>query len=139
MYLNFSNEKWSNLLKANNTYRDVKHLDEYIQELLSRQPPSSTVDLIQAIEVLTLLESVFRNVLCRSYVPAYRSINMNCGRYRAYVRNTEESLFHRLGFTANGDNLLTYTETDPQRTILCALVCSVYWMVIDQKLEKAKS
>lgn len=79
------------------------------------------------MEVYSLLECVLRNSLCRTYIPAYRTINMDCGRYRCYIGQTEEKLLEALGFERKSENFLTYSETDEQKTVGYALSCAVLW------------
>ncbi len=95
-------------------------------------------DYVTLIQFYSLLENVFRNVLLRPYVPAYRTINKDCGRYRSFIQHYEDRMpFKELRFESNGSNLLTYTEIDQSKTILYALTCNIlcrYFIV--KKLEK---
>ncbi len=91
---------------------------------------------IKYVEIFSLLENVFRNVLTRPYIPAYRTINMNCGRYRSFVTKSEEKLFKVLGFDVDFPNQLTYQEKDSSKTVIYAITCSVFWHVLRMKLNK---
>jgi len=91
-------------------------------------------DYIRLVQIFSLLENVFRNTLVRPYIPAYRTINMYCGRYRSFVTETEERLLAELNFQRVSPNLLTYQEQDPIHTILYAITCSVFWHVLSMKL-----
>ena len=93
LYSNFTVGSWRDHLERNNLYMDCKELFDYIEDLQKRDISTNPQVLIKAIEVFVLLESVLRNTLCRSYVPAYRTINTDCGRYRCYIEKREEQLF----------------------------------------------
>jgi hypothetical protein len=94
-------------------------------------------DYVTLIQFFSLLEDVFRNVLLRPYVPAYRTINKDCGRYRSFIQRYEERMpFKELQFEFNGSNLLTYKATDQTKTILYALTCSILCQYFIVKLDK---
>lgn len=93
---------------------------------------------VTLIQFYSLLENVFRNVLLRPYLPAYRTINLNCGRYRCFIKTYEDKLpFNKFHFEFDGQNLLTYTGTDQEKTILYALTCSILCHYMIEKLENS--
>lgn len=83
-------------------------------------------DYVTLIQYFSLLENVFRNVLLRPYIPAYRTINKDCGRYHSFIQPYENVMpLAELQFESNGSNLLTYVGTNQTETILYALTCSI--------------
>jgi hypothetical protein len=124
------------LLKIKSYYQLVQCIFSYCDEILKKENSLNATDYTRIIETLSLLESVFRNVILRPYIPAYRTINMDCGRYRCYVNSAAEQLFKIIGFKKINDNLLTYTETDPLKTVIYALTCTCFWFFFTGKLEK---
>jgi hypothetical protein len=124
--------------KSNDKFEQVKSLYDYVSRTIPEDATPVVDDCVRALEVLSLLESIYRHALCRPYVPAYRSINTNCGRYRSYVKKSEETLLERLDFKPVGDSLLNYAETDVSKTVVCALTCSALWGLVHGALEKEK-
>jgi hypothetical protein len=94
--------------------------------------------LIKLTEIFSLAENVLRNTLLRPYIPAYRTINMNCGRYSTSISELGEKLFKKLNFLETSGNLLTYQEKDPVHTVLYALTCYVFWHVLSMRLKKRR-
>ena len=93
-------------------------------------------DCVTLIQFYSLLENVFRNVLLRPYVPAYRTINKDCGRYRCFIERFETRLpFKELHFECDGSNLLTYKGTNQDDTIIYALTCAILSRYFILKLE----
>ena len=97
---------------------------------------STTDELVKYNELFSLLENVFRNALLRPYIPAYRTINMNCGRYRFSESNIGENLLFALKFRENPKGMITYEETEPQQTVVYALTCFVIWHFLSLRLKK---
>jgi hypothetical protein len=94
-------------------------------------------DCATLIQFYSLLENVFRNVLLRPYVPAYRTINKDCGRYRCFIKHYETRLpFKELQFECDGSNLLTYKGTNQDNTIIYALTCAILSQYFILKLER---
>jgi hypothetical protein len=127
---------WINTLIDTNRYDSSKNLINYFEDISSKFSSMNYDDCIKVIETISLLENVFRNVLLRPYIPAYRTINMNCGRYCCYIYSSAEELLKKIGFKNTTTNLLTYTETNPVITITYALTCSVLWHFFKLKLDK---
>ena len=93
-------------------------------------------DYVTLIQLYSLLENVFRNILLRPYIPAYRTINKDCGRYRSFIQPYESIIpFTKLQFESNGSNLLTYKEVNQTKTIVAALTCSIICHYYIQRLE----
>ena len=72
--------------------------------------------LIKLAELFSLAENVLRNALLQPYIPAYRTINMNCGRYVTSISTSGEELFRVLDFRSDS-NLLTYQGKDSKPEI----------------------
>jgi hypothetical protein len=113
----------------------VEHLLSYWTKYCDGNKLKEKNNLIKFIQIFSLLGTVFRNTLLRPYIPAYRTINMDCGQYRCFVTKPDERLFHDLGFEDNPANLLTYQEQDPTQTILYAITCFIFWHVLSMKLK----
>jgi len=78
-------------------------------------------ELVNLLEVISLLENVFRNAILLPYIPAYRSINVYCGRYQSFVHPIEKSVpFDKLNFKRQPSHLLTYVGTNQFETMRCA-------------------
>ena len=123
-------------LKDENQWESAKALFHFWEKLCVETKLTEEKDYIKYVEIFSLLENVFRNVLIRPYIPAYRTINMNCGRYRSFVTKSEEGLFKNLGFNEDSPNQLTYQEKDSSKTVIYAITCSVFWHVLRMKLNK---
>ena len=77
------------------------------------------------IEMCCLLENIFRNVILRPYVPAYRIINMDSIRHRFSKTNHFKKLLKNLGFIED-NTLFIYQERDYRKTILYAYICAAF-------------
>ncbi len=131
---NFNIAYLIDVLKSKNYFQVIQSIYSYSDEIRSKMQFMKSDDYTRVIETFSLLENVFRNALLRPYIPAYRTINMNCGRYRCYIDSKAEYLFKTLGFENMSDNLLTYTETDLLKTVVYALTCTCFWSYYTQKL-----
>lgn len=76
-------------------------------------------------QIYSLLENVYRNALLRPYVPAYRTINTHCGRYRSYIESHQYPLLDRLNFKYSPPNQYTLTESNELNIIKYAIVCGI--------------
>jgi hypothetical protein len=122
------------VLRKKNYFQVIQSIYSYCEEIRSKMQFMKSDGYSQVIETFSLLENVFRNALLRPYIPAYRTINKNCGRYRCYIDSNAEHLFTTLGFENMSDNLLTYTETDLFKTVIYALTCACFWSHYTRKL-----
>jgi hypothetical protein len=113
----------------------VKRLYEYWDDCCDRCKLVDKDDLIKFIELFSLAENVLRNALLRPYIPAYRTINMDCGRYITSKSKPGDELFRQLKFDKTSENLLTYQEEDQNKTILYALTCYVFWTDLSTRLK----
>ncbi|CAF1112884.1 unnamed protein product [Adineta steineri] len=122
------------LKKANYLFETWKNID-YNKRNMEKN------DIIKYIEIFSLLENVFRNVLLRPYIPAYRAINKYCGRYCCFISDADKPLFKNLGFRDDNDSseLLIYVGTDPLKTIIYAITCNIFWHVLTMNLPKYSS
>jgi hypothetical protein len=126
---------WKNELFSKNMWPRVKNLFSYWTQHCENDKLLNKDDYIKFIQIFSLLENVFRNTLVRPYIPAYRTINMDCGRYHSFVTKCEEHLFQSLSFFKDiSQNRLIYQEQDPIQTIIYAITCSVFWHVLSMKL-----
>ena len=82
-------------------------------------------DYLNLIQILSLLENVYRNALLRPYIPAYRTINSNCGRYRSFLEPLKYHLLQQLNFQNDPLNLHTYMESNELEIIKCAFICGI--------------
>jgi len=114
----------------------VQHLFSYWEEYCENDKFTNKDEYIRLIQIFSLLENVFRNTLLRPYIPAYRTINMNCGLYQSFVTKHEEYLFQYLGFKEVSPNLLIYQEKDPIQTILNDITCFVFFQDLSIKLRR---
>ncbi|CAF1232429.1 unnamed protein product [Rotaria magnacalcarata] len=126
---------WRNLLSSRNMIEPVKYIFAYWDEQFERKKLEKN-DIMKFIQIFSLLENVFRNVVLRSYIPAYRIINMNCGRYSSFVTKSDKQLFNMFKFRENPPNLLIYDGIDQIETILYAISCAVFWHSLSMKLTK---
>jgi len=124
------------LLKNKNLLQPAQCIFSYCNEIIKNESSFNSSDYTRIIETFSLLESVFRNVLLRPYIPAYRTINMDCGRYRCYINTAAQKLFDIIGFKSISDNLLTYTETDLLKTVIYAVTCIYFWGYFTWKLSE---
>lgn len=92
-------------------------------------------EILNFIHIFSLLENVFRNVLLRPYIPVYRTIDKNCGRYHSYVTDFNEILFKMFNFQEKSSNLLIYYGNDVIETIVYAITCIVFWHSLQLKLK----
>ena len=107
-----------------------------IHEKFSRRSELKKDNYVTLMQFYSLLENVFRNTLLYPYISAYRTINKDCGRYRSFIESHETTMpFQELQFKPTGPNLLTYTEINPQITIIYALTCSILYHHDLQKLQ----
>lgn len=132
----FSTDYFIDLLNKRNYFQLAEFIIIYYNEIVRKEASMNSDDYKRVIETFSLLENVFRNVLLRPYIPAYRTINMNCGRYRCYINSSAEGLFGVLGFQETNNNLLIYTETNMLKIVICALTCTCFWYMFSWKLEE---
>ena len=125
---------WRDFVPPDEMTPSVKYLFTFWNKNCDDADTLEKKELRQFLELFSLLENVFRNTLLRPYIPAYRTINMNCGRYRSSHSEVAEKLFERLKFRKNSENLLTYVEEDPKQTIVYALTCYVFWHLLSMHL-----
>jgi hypothetical protein len=88
------------------------------------------------VQFFSLLENVYRNVLLRPYIPAYRTINTDCGRYRSFLESFEIKIFEELNFEYHSPNLLTYKGTDQSETIKSAVACCILIVFFSNQRQK---
>lgn len=105
----------------------VKELFLFWRDNCDKTPKPTNDDLLKYNELFSLLENVFRNALLRPYMPAYRTINTNCGPYHFSESTIGEKLFSALEFRKNSEGMLNYEEADPEQTVVYALTCFVIW------------
>ncbi len=109
-------EDWKKTLSGQENFESIRYLF-VLFELKIRQRS----ELVNLIEVFSLLENVFRNAILLPYIPAYRSINVYCGRYQSFVHPIEKSVpFDKLNFKRQPSHLLTYVGTNQLETMRCA-------------------
>ncbi|CAF1112481.1 unnamed protein product [Adineta ricciae] len=119
--------QWIDVLRSLNYYDWIKPLVE-MRNKLSPRSEFTKDNCVTLMQFYSLLENVFRNTLLYPYISAYRIINKDCGRYRSFIEPHETKMpFQELQFNSTGPNLLTYTEINPQRTIIYALTCSIFY------------
>ncbi len=128
---------WKRDLTEKHKLEPVRHLFSYWDKHCESYKLVDKNDLIKFTELFSLAENVLRNTLLRPYIPAYRTINMNCGRYITSISAPGEVLFQELKFVCHekSKNLLTYQEEDQKNTILYALTCYVFWTVLSMRLK----
>jgi len=131
-----NDDSWKQILQEKEHLKRVKPLLKFWDEISANLKTMDKNDHVKYIQIFSLLENVFRNVLLRPYIPAYRAINKNCGRYCCFVRKSDERLFKILNFEDNSNNLLIYTETDSLQTIIYAISCNIFWHVLSMKLKE---
>ncbi len=129
---------WKRDLTEKHKLEPVRHLFSYWDKHCESYKLVDKNDLIKFTELFSLAENVLRNTLLRPYIPAYRTINMNCGRYSTSISELGETLFKKLNFLETSGNLLTYQEKDPVQTVLYALTCYVFWHVLSMRLKKRR-
>ena len=113
-------------LVAMNLLNSVNCLITLPNKLFSNEKPTQYGDYVTLIQFYSLFENVFRNVVLLPHIPAYRTINKDCGRYRSFMARYESYWpFEELQFHCDGSNLLTYRGTDRERTVLYALTCTI--------------
>jgi hypothetical protein len=127
---------WKRELKDRGHFERAEPLFQFWDKIYAKLKTMDKNDHVKYIQIFSLLENVFRNVLLRPYIPAYRAINKNCGRYCCFVRKSDERLFKILNFEDNSNNLLIYTETDSLKTIIYAISCNIFWHVLSMKLKE---
>ncbi|CAF1120277.1 unnamed protein product [Rotaria sp. Silwood1] len=125
---------WKNQLKSKKMFQSAKYLFSYWKNNIENKRDEIN-NLRKFIEIFSLLENVFRNVLLRPYIPTYRVINMNCGRYCSFVTESDKILFHKLNFHENSSNLLVYHGNDSIQTIIYAITCAIFWHTLSMKLK----
>lgn len=119
-YNNYDINTWHREFVSTPRYESVEHLFNIYETKIKER---STI--IYLMEVFRLLENVFRNVILRPYLPAYRSINMNCGQYQSFFTPIKDYIpIDKLGFTNVSSNLLTYCGTNQEETMICAFACT---------------
>lgn len=122
----FSAVTWKDQLNATGHLEPVACLFDIWGELFPKSKSMTADDYVFMMQFYSLLENVFRNAILLPYVPAYRTINKDCGRYPSSTEHNDKRLpFTALQFESTGPNLLTYLETNRERTILYALTCSI--------------
>ncbi|CAF0874245.1 unnamed protein product [Rotaria sordida] len=125
---------WKNHLSSKNMLQPAKYLFFFWENNFENKRLEEK-DFRKFIEIFSLLESVFRNVLLRPYIPSYRIINMNCGPYRSFVTISDKLLFEQLHFHEKSSNLLIYDGNSSTRTIIYAITCSIFWHNLMMKLK----
>ncbi|CAF3347865.1 unnamed protein product [Rotaria socialis] len=123
---------WKTRLNASGNFESVKCLFD-----LFEIQPKNRSELVQLIEVFDLFENVYRNVILRPYIPAYRSINVNCGRFQSFVLPLQNYiLFEKLKFQRNSSHLLIYVGTNQIETLACAHACAYLGTLLKVDLAK---
>lgn len=124
---------WKKYLSDRKKLKLVEPLFDIWSELNMKNRSLPKDHYIKHREIFSLLENVFRNILLRPYIPAYRTINMNSGRYCSFADGFEKKIFKQFGFTYNSENLLTYQEVDAEKTVLYAITSYIFWRVLTMK------
>ncbi|CAM4781291.1 unnamed protein product [Rotaria magnacalcarata] len=123
---------WETGLNALGNFESVK----YLRDLFETQTKNRS-EFVQLIEAFALFEKVYRNVILRPYIPAYRSINVNCGRFQSFVISFQNFiLFEKLKFQRNSSHLLTYVGTNQIETLACAHACAYLGSLLKVGLAK---
>ena len=99
--------------------------DVEVEQSLDKKNPEK---YLQRMETFSLLENIFRNVVLRPYIPAYRVINKKSNRYSYCIDNKTEELFKKLAFQSGKDDLLIYMEKNPLVAVYCSLACTCLWL-----------
>lgn len=127
-------DTWKDHLRPRDLLESVEWLFNYWDHIHTKNKLKTKDDYKRFIQIFSLLENVFRNILLRPYIPAYRTINMNSGRYSSFVTSDESTLFLMLGFKKDSADLLTYDGLDTKKTILYAITFYVFGYVLSMKL-----
>ncbi|UJR23829.1 hypothetical protein I4U23_026805 [Adineta vaga] len=136
LYNQYDFIKWIDALSFLNHYSVIEPLIVFPKKLFPGNTPLQHDDCVTLIQFYSLMENIFRNTLLHPYIPAYRTINKNCGRYCSFFRRYETKLpFRELRFDTFNSNLLTYTGNDQQKTIIYALTCSILYHYYQRELE----
>jgi hypothetical protein len=137
LYKKKNTKDWIGELTSKNRSNPINRLFDWPFELFPNGKQNKPGDMINIIQFFTLLENVYRNVLLRPYIPAYRTINTDCGRYRSFIEPLGSNIFEQLGFEYHPPNLYTYTVIDQSETIKCAVACSILIVCFSDKLNRA--
>jgi hypothetical protein len=127
---------WVEELSSKNHSSPVNRLFNWHRELFPKDKQKKPGDIINIIQSFTLLENVYRNVLLRPYIPAYRTINTDCGRYRSFIEPLGGNIFEQLGFEYHSPNLFTYMGIDQSETIKCVVACSILIAWFSEELKR---
>ena len=119
---------WTELFDISSNNYDKQAMKEIFadwERKCERVKGGNQARIREYIEMCRLLENIFRNVLLRPYVPAYRIINMDSIQYRFPETKHFEKLLKNLGFIED-NGLFFYQERDYQKTILYAYICAAF-------------
>jgi hypothetical protein len=131
LYKKYPYESWKKKLIGQENFESIQTLFD-----LFHLDTKHRSELVNLLEVFSLLENVFRNAILLPYIPAYRSINIYCGRYQSFVHPIEKSvLFDKLNFKRQPSHLLTYVGTNQLETMRCAQTCAYIYHLLKMELE----
>ncbi len=128
-------KQWIAELEPKDRSTPITRLFHLPHELLPKEKPRKSGDIMNILQVFSLLENVYRNVLLRPYIPAYRTINTDCGRYRSFIEPLRSNIFDKLNFEFHPPNLYTYNGTDQSETIKSAVACSILIIYLSKELK----
>lgn len=126
-------ENWIKTIEQYIGNQSIQQFASYWNEYCDDYKSKSVDKLKKYMNIFSLLENVFRNVLLRPYVPAYRTINMDYAQCDCIKTKHVEALFLELGFKKN-ENLLTYEENNYRKTLIYAYMCSAFWYFLSLEL-----
>ena len=131
-YEKYDYEAWRKKLVEQDNFESIRALFSlYELEIRDRS------ELVNRMEVFSLLENVFRNTILLPYIPAYRSINLYSGRYQSFVHPIETTVpFKKLQFQYHSPNLLMYTGTNQSETMFCAHACAYLRQQLKKELDR---
>ncbi|UJR25005.1 hypothetical protein I4U23_006366 [Adineta vaga] len=97
---------WLQELNRHNCKKEAKHLFDFWNDICDKKCRMSKDDFIRYIQIFLLLENVFRNIILRPYVPAYRFINKHSGPFQCFItkRMSSRAVRKTAGHTTE-DNL----------------------------------
>ena len=119
---------WTELFNIGSNNYDQKAMKEIFtdwEKKCERVKGGNQALIREYIEMCRLLENIFRNVLLRPYVPAYRIINMDSIQYRFSKTNHFRKLLEKLNFKEDNTSFI-YQERDYRKTILYAYICAAF-------------
>jgi hypothetical protein len=114
----------------------LSRLCDFGAEIIPSDKSLTSDDYTTLVQFYSLLENVYRNVLLRPYIPAYRTINRYCGRYRTFLQQLGTKIFEELDFEYHPPNLLTYKGTHQSETIKSAVLCCIFVIYYTRKQKK---